>query len=67
MRHPLAFQVQVRSGKPAGDADVVADLVLKPGSKIMMMGCVAPGAAMFCSWLGRRAGGGTCEDGRGLI
>lgn len=32
--------VQVRSGKPAGDSDTVADLVLKPGSKIMMMGWV---------------------------
>jgi ubiquitin-like domain-containing CTD phosphatase 1 len=30
--------LKVRSGKPAADADVVADLMLKPGSKIMMMG-----------------------------
>lgn len=57
MRRPLAFQVQVRSGKPAGDADVVADLVLKPGSKIMMMGCVASGAAMLCSWAWPESGG----------
>lgn len=39
------LRAQVRSGKPAGDADLVADLLLKPGAKIMMMGCVAAGAA----------------------
>ena len=37
--HPtLLPAVQLRSGKPAGDADVVADLLLKPGAKVMMMG-----------------------------
>lgn len=29
-----------KGGKPAGDADMVADLLLKPGSKVMMMGQV---------------------------
>ncbi|EFN54831.1 hypothetical protein CHLNCDRAFT_134850 [Chlorella variabilis] len=30
--------LKARSGKPAGDADIVADLVLKPGAKLLMMG-----------------------------
>lgn len=33
--------LKARSGKPAGDADIVADLVLKPGAKLLMMGCGA--------------------------
>jgi hypothetical protein len=32
--------MKTRAGKPAGDADTVADL--KPGSKIMLIGCVTP-------------------------
>jgi hypothetical protein len=30
--------LKAKGGKPAGDADVVSDLLLKPGGKIMMMG-----------------------------
>ena len=30
--------LKAKGGKPAGDADLVSELLLKPGSKIMMMG-----------------------------
>lgn len=41
-----------KGGKPAGDADTVADLQLKPGGKVIMMGqvCGRQGVAEAGSW-----------------
>ena len=43
-----------KGGRPAGDADVVADLALKPGARLMMMGWVVSAGW----WAGRGRDGG---------
>lgn len=47
-----------KGGKPATDADTVADLQLKPGAKIMMMGCVGVGGWEVAGVEERREGAG---------
>ena len=43
--------LKTKAGKPAADGDLLSSLALKPGQKLMLMGCVASEQcwAMQCS------------------
>jgi hypothetical protein len=52
--------LKTRDGKMAGDSALVADLAIKPGTRIMLMGCAAAAAAAGCR-AGREQGRGLCR------